>query len=140
MADHAIPGESSALTEEDSRKHDMVKELMQSQNKVIVDFAKHLMTVSFSAIGVVLALKDKWLSTDAPSHQELLLGIAIALFLATGLVATLAASAYIHRVSLSDYADVDAEQHRVARLRHRLTSLGFGLSAVATIIVAAVAI
>jgi flagellar biosynthesis protein FliP len=140
MADRAIPAESSVLTEEDLRKRDIVKELMQAQNQRIVDFATHLLTVSFSAIGVVLALKDNWLGTDAPPHQQLLLGIAIALFLATGLLATLAASTYIHRVSLSDYTDVDAELHRVARLRYRLTRLGFGLSVIATIIVAVVAI
>ena len=140
MADDTIPAQSSALTEEDSRKYEMTKELMQSQNKVIIDFAKHLMTVSFSAIGVVLALKDKWLGTAGRPHQELLLGIAIVLFLATGLLATIAVSAYIHRVSLSDYADVDAEVHRVARLRYRLTILGFALCLVATVIVAAVAI
>ena len=56
MADRTIPAESSVLTEEDLRKRDIVEELMQSQNQRIVDFAKHLLTVSFSAIGVVLAL------------------------------------------------------------------------------------
>lgn len=140
MAGSTIPAVSSELTEEDLRKHAMVKDLMHSQNKVIADFAKHLVTVSFSAIGIVLALKDKWLGTNAPSYQELLLGIAIALFLVTGLVATLAVSAHILRVSLSDYADIDVELHRVARLRYRLTILGFGLSLVATIIVATVAL
>jgi hypothetical protein len=139
MAD-PIPAESVELTDEDLRKRDIVKALRESQNQRLVDFAKHLLTVSFSAIGVVLALKDKWLGTDAPPHKKLLLGIAIALFLATGLLATLAASIYTHRVSLSDYTDVDAELDRVARLRYRLTWIGFGLSAAATILVAIIAI
>lgn len=140
MADHPIPAESVELTEEDLRKRDIVKELMQSQNQRLIEFAKHLLTVSFSAIGVVLALKDKWLGTDAPPYKKLLLGIAVALFLATGLLATLAASIYTYRVSLSDYTDVDAELDRVASLRYRLTWIGYGLSVVATIIVAVIAI
>lgn len=133
-----IQAESVALTDEDTRKRDLVKQLMQAQTQRLVDFAKHLLTVSFSAIGVVLALKDKWIGANA-SNKKLLLGIAMALFLITGLLATLAASVYTHRVSLSDYTDVDAEVTRVARLRYRLTWLGFTLAALATILVVAVA-
>jgi hypothetical protein len=54
-----ILGESSPPTDEDSRKRSAVKKLMQSENKVIVEFAKHLVTVDFSAMAVVLALKEK---------------------------------------------------------------------------------
>jgi hypothetical protein len=140
MADHPILAESSTLTDEELRQRDTVKELVKSQNQRIVDFAKHLVTLSFSAIGVVLALKDKWLGANALPHQKLLLGIAIALLLATSLVATIASSVYTYRVSLSDYTDVDVELQRVAMLRYRLTYLGFGLFVLATIIIAVVAI
>ncbi len=140
MADGRIRAQGAPVTNEDSRRYDLVKSVMQAQTKVIVEFAKLLVTVSFSAVGVVVALKDKWLGDDPPSYQEVLLGIAVALFLATALVATLAASSYVHRVSLSDYADVDAEVHRVATLRHRLTIAGYGLALAATAIVAAVAL
>lgn len=138
MPEPPIQAESVALTDEDTRKRDLVKQLMQAQNQRLVDFAKHLLTVSFSAIGVVLALKDKWIGANA-SNKKLLLGIAMALYLITGLLATLAASVYTHRVSLSDYTDVDAEVTRVARLRYKLTWFGFSLAALATILVVAVA-
>jgi hypothetical protein len=140
MADDVLRAESSPLTDEDTRKRDLVKELMQAQSKVILDFAKQLVTISFAAVGVVISLKDRWIGADAPSYQEALLGVAVALFLVSALVATLAASARGLRVSLSDYADVDVEVHRVATLRHRLTLLGFGLAAVATTVVASVAL
>jgi len=140
MAGHIIHGESSALSEEDARKRDLVKKLMESENKTIAEFAKHLVTVAFSAIGVVLALKDKWLDAHAPSQQRIMLGIALALYLAAGLISSMAAGLYGHRISLSDYEDVDAELHRVATFRHRLTSLGLMLTAAATVLIALVAL
>lgn len=140
MANRAIPAQSGLLTEDDLRKREIVRELIRAENQRIVDFAKYMLTVSFSAIGVVLALKDKWIGTNAPPHQKLLLGISIALLLATGLLATLAVSSRIHKVSESDYADVDSELHRIAGQRYRLTQLGFVFCVVATTIVAVVAI
>jgi hypothetical protein len=128
------------MTEDDTRKRDVVKELIQSENKGIADFAKHLVTVSFSAIGFVLALKEKWLGTNAPLQQKVLLGLAIVLFMAAALLATMAAGIYQHRVSLSDYADVDTELHRVARLRYRLTRVGFAVLVLATILLATIVI
>ena len=64
----------------------------------------------------------------------------MALFLVAGLLATTAAAAYRHRVSLSDYSDVDAELHRVARLRYRLTTSAFGFLLLATVVVAIIVI
>jgi hypothetical protein len=140
MASHTIPGESSALTDEDTRKRDIVKKLLKSENKSVAEFAKHLVTVAFSAIGVVLALKDKWLGANPTDQQKLLLGVALALYLAAAIVSSLAAGVYGHRVSLSDYGDVDAELHRVATFRHRLTNLGLTFVVAATIVVALVAL
>jgi hypothetical protein len=134
----AIPAESTALTDDDVRKRDLVKELIQAQNQRLVDFAKHLLTVSFSAIGVILAFKEKWLPEGAPSHHKVLLGIAVALFLVTAILSTLAASTYVHRVSLSDYAEVDVELQRVATRRYWLTQFAFGISVIAMVLVALV--
>lgn len=140
MANHVIHGESSALTDEDSRKRDLVKKLMKSENKAIAEFAKHLVTVAFSAIGVVLALKDKWLDSPASFQQRMLLSIALTLYLAAALMSSLAAGVYGHRISLSDYGDVDAELHRVATFRHRLTNLGLMFTAAATAVVVLIAL
>lgn len=140
MPQHPIVAESSELSEDDLRKRDLVKDLVQNQNNVIVEFAKQLVTVSFTAIGLVLALKEKWLGAAARPYQMLLLGAAIVLYLATGLIATLAASAQLYRVSLADYANVDSEIARVAKLRFRLTMIGVGLCGLATILIAFTAI
>ena len=140
MVDQVIHAESSTLTDQDRLKRDLVKELIQSQNQRIVDYAKNLVTVSFAAIGVVLTFKEKWLGSDVRFDQRVLLGFAIILFLATGVVATLAASMYIHRVNLVDYTTVDDELNRVAKIRFKLTCLAFSLSAVATIFVVLVAL
>jgi|HubBroStandDraft_6_1064221.scaffolds.fasta_scaffold108265_2 hypothetical protein len=140
MANRTISGVSSAPTEDDSRKRTIVAELIQSENKAVIDFAKQLVTTSFSAIGIVLALKDKWLGANALLWQKSLLGCAVALFLVASLLATMAAAAYRHHVSLSDYTDVDAELHRVARLRYRLTVSAFGFLLLATLIIAIIVI
>lgn len=140
MANRTTSGVSSAITEDDSRKRTIVEELIRSENKVVVGFAKQLVTTSFSAIGVVLALKDKWLGANPPLWQKALLGSAVALFLVASLLATMAAAAYRHRVSLSDYADVDAELHRIAKLRYRLTTLAFGLLLLAIVAIAIIVI
>jgi hypothetical protein len=140
MAPVVIAAESSALTDDDVRKRGLVKKLMQSQNKVLIDFAKHLVTVSFSAVGVVLALKDKWVGASSVVGASWLLGIAIAMFLASGVTATIAVGVFIHRVNLVDYADAELELQRVATLRYRLTRLSLGLSLIATILVATVAL
>ena len=124
---------SSAPTDDDKRKRDIVAKLMNSENKILVDFAKHLVTVSFPAIGVVLALEDKWLGPDASAQLKLALAFALALFLVAALLATLAAGVYRHRVTLSDYGDIDNELHRIAKRRHWLTAVGFGLLVFATI-------
>jgi hypothetical protein len=62
------------------------------------------------------------------------------LYLAAALMSSLAAGIYGHRVSLSDYEEVDAELHRVATLRYRLMSFALILTAAATVIVALLAL
>jgi hypothetical protein len=132
--------ESVPLTEEDKVRQELVKELVQSPQKAHVEFAKHLMTVSFAAVGVLLSLKEKWLG-DPPAADALLwLGIAIALFLASGTIATFAASAFLHRVSLADFGEIETELHRVARRRVHLTRAAFALLAIGTAIAAPVAL
>lgn len=140
MPDPVIQARTAALTEDDRFKRGIVEELLKSQSERIVGFAKHLVTVSFSAIGVVLTLKEKWLGPVATPRQQLLLGVAIGCYLAGALVATLAVSAYAHKATLADYDDVDVELNRVARLRQRLTRAGFLLTVIATTIVAYTAI
>jgi hypothetical protein len=136
IAKRIISGDSSAPTEDDSRKRSIVKDLVQSENKVVTDFAKQLVTTGFSAIGVVLALKEKWLGANAPLWEKAVLGGVVALFLVSTLLATTAAAVYRYRVSLSDYADVDAELHRVATLRYKLTTAAFAFLVIATGVIA----
>jgi len=91
MTDDVVSGESSALTEEDQRKRKLVSKLIGSENKAIADFAKHLATIDFAAIGVVLTLKEKWLGASPPSWQQAALGLAIVLYLAAALLSSRAA-------------------------------------------------
>jgi hypothetical protein len=102
--------------------------------------AKHLATICFSAVGVVLALHEKWVPAGAPRALRNALGAAIAVYLAAGVSSLFGAGAYVHRVTLADYSDVDSERHRVATIRYRLMMTALALFVAATLIVSAVAL
>ena len=140
MAGAPIRATSAPLSPQDQLSQTMVKELIQAQQKVLVDYAKHLATVAFAAIGLVFTMNDKWLGAAPAAGDVRLLGIAVMLYLGTGVVATAAAGVFPHRVSLADHADVEAELGRVARQRYWLAVAGFFLFVVATAMVALVAI
>ena len=117
----------------------MAAALVQSENSRLVDVAKQLVTICFSAVGIVLTLKEKWLGASPSINARSALGAAIALYLCAAVLTMLAAGAYVHRVTTSDYDEVDAELHRVATIRFRLTTAGFVLILLATAIVSIVA-
>ena len=135
-----ITAESSTLDAEDVRKRDLVAKVIAGENSRLIEVAKHLVTLSFSAVGVVLALQDKWLVKPAPARLKVALGAAVVLYLVASVLATLAAGVYVHRISVSDYTEVDRELHRVATVRYRLSVAGLTLILIATIVVCAVAI
>jgi xanthine/uracil/vitamin C permease (AzgA family) len=135
-----IDAESAPLTEDDKLRRELAKELIQSQNKTITEFARHMTTVSFAAVGVVLSLKREWVGASASDSANIGLGLAIALFLASAGISASAASVYSHRVTLSDYGEIEGELHRVARLRALLTRAAFALSALGTGIAAGIAL
>jgi hypothetical protein len=136
----AIEAESVPLTEGDKLRRELAKELIQSQNKTITEFARHMTTVSFAAVGVVLSLKKDWIAAPAPEYATLVLGAAIALFLLAGGVSAFAASAFWHRITLSDYGEIERELSRVARRRALLTRAAFVSATVGTIFVAVIAL
>jgi len=135
-----IVAESSTPTPDDERKRLLVSQLLESENGRLIDVAKHLATICFSAVGVVLALHEKWIPTGAPQMLTGALGGAIVLYLAAGVLSLFGAGAYVHRVSLADYDDVYAEQHRVATIRYRLAITALTLFVAATLLVSAVAL
>ena len=135
-----IEAESAPLTEGDKLRRELAKELVQSQNRSIVEFARHMTTVSFGAVGVVLGLKEKWIADPAPSYAVIGLGVAIALFLLAGGVSAFAASAFLHRITLSDYGEIESELNRVAQRRVRLTRAAFAFAATGAAVAAGVAL
>ena len=135
-----VEAESAPLTESDNLRRDLVKELVQAQNKTVTDLARHMTTVSFAAVGVVLSLKQNWVGASASPAENFSLGLAIALFLASAGVSAFAASISSYRVTLSDYGEIESELSRVARRRAWLTRAAFLLSAIATAIAAGIAL
>jgi hypothetical protein len=140
MAGAPISATSTRPSPLDVLNQQMVKELVQAQQRVLVDYGKHLATVAFAAVGLVFTLSEKWLG-DAPAARNVrLLGLAVTLYLGTAMLATVAAGVFLHRVSFADPGEVEEELTRVARLRFRLASAGFFLFVIATVMVALVAL
>jgi hypothetical protein len=136
-----ISGASSVPTKDDAENRAAVWKLIQSENRTVVGFAKHIVTVCFAAIGVTFTLQEKWLAGVAhPEQPKALLGIAVALYLGASLVASMAIAAYRLRVTLSDYGDVEAELGRVAVMRVRMTVAALVLLVLATVFISIVAL
>lgn len=137
MEAEPIQGDSSPVTEEDTRKRGIVSDLILAENKSMVDFAKHLVTVSFSAVGVIVTLKSNWLAQATNAHRTtILLVVAIVLFLAAVVVSSAAIKVQRLRVSGVDYGDVERELGRIARGRYRLTLVAAALCVAAVALVA----
>ena len=133
-ATSAPPGPSDGLHQQ------IVKELILSQQKVLVDYGKTLATAAFAAIGLVFTLTEKWLGDSPDPGKVRLLGIAIALFLLTSVLGAAAAGVFRHSVSLSDPDNVEDELGRVARIRFQLNRMAFLFLVMATALVGFVAI
>ena len=141
MAEDPIIGTSLELTSEDQERRAIVSALLRAENPTIIDFAKHLVTVAFAAVGVVVTFADKWLGASASiGARRILLAAAIVLMLAAAAFAAYAASASTYRVSLSDYDDVDHELHRVARRRYGLARAAMLLLIAAIVLLSGVAL
>lgn len=140
MAGGPIRASSAPPSPQDVLHQQMVKELVQGQQKALVEYGKHLATVAFAAVGLVFTMNDKWLGEEPDAVDIGLLGLAVALYLGTAVVATVAAGVFLHRVSLADPGEVEEELGRVARIRFRLATAAFALFVVATGLVGLVAI
>jgi hypothetical protein len=97
MARTPIRATSAPPGPTDARHQDMVKELVLSQQKVLVDYGKQLATAAFAAIGLVFTLTDEWLGHAPDPGKVRLLGTAIALFLVTSVLGAAAAGVFHHR-------------------------------------------
>ena len=60
MADEVIHATSEEPSAEDTRLRTLVTDLISQQNKAMIDLAKSMLTITFTAIGVVLALQENW--------------------------------------------------------------------------------
>jgi hypothetical protein len=141
MTDDLIPARSEDLNPEDLRRRALVTDLIAKENAVAIEFAKNLVTVSLSAVGIILALKDKWLEgLPDIGLRSTWLAVAVGLLLVASLVCAFAMRSVRLQVSLADYAEVDDELNRVVRQRHHLTMAGMALIAMSVVITTSVAL
>jgi len=137
MVDNLIPAESEPVSEEDTRQRNLVTDLISKENSIVIDFAKSLVTLCISAIGVILALKDKWLhGVSGEQAKSRWLGVSIGLLLIASVISALAMRSSQLRVSLADYSGVEHELSRIAERRHYLTMVSIALIVGAAAIVA----
>lgn len=136
MAD-AIPASSEEPSDEDVRLRALVTELISQQNRAMIDLGKTMLTLTFTAIGVVLALHERWpgAPTRSGAARTLLIAALVALFLSVPLYLTVVRG-YRVAVSPVDYQLVEEELSRLATLRNRLLTAGMGLTGAAALLLA----
>lgn len=127
----------SLPTPDDEHLRQLASDVLANENKTVITFAKNLVTVCFSAIGVIVALQQ-YTSAHAAHRNIVVLGIAIALLLVASVVSSLAIQAVRLRVSENDYGMVSSELHRAAKYRYRLTWAALALIIVAVILATSV--
>lgn len=137
MANEVIRAASEEPSSEDVRLRKLVTELITQQNTAMVDLAKSMLTITFTAIGVVLALQEKWFGGAALTGgaRRLLIGALIALLFSVPVYLTVV-KGYRMKVSTTDYQNVEGELTRLAALRQRLLSIGMALTGLAAMLLA----
>jgi uncharacterized membrane protein len=137
MTDEVIRAASEEPSAEDVRLRGLVTDLISRQNQSMVDLAKNMLTITFTAIGVVLAFQQHWPGHANATGTEKALVIAslIALFLSVPVYCAVI-KGYRIKVSTSDYQDVEPELTRLASVRSRLVNTGMVLTSAAAILLA----
>lgn len=137
MATEPIRASSSAPTAEDERLRAITSDLISQQNKNLIDLGQKMLTLTFAAIGVVLAVQDQWFGGETTSAtSRCLLIAALVVFLLSAPVYLLVVKGYKLAVTTDDYQDVEQELARLGRLRGRLTTTGTVMTGIATVLLA----
>jgi hypothetical protein len=136
MADEIIEAASEEPSAEDVRLRALVTDLISKQNQSMVDLAKNMLTITFTAIGVVLALEQHWPGGGAAGGAKaLVISALVALFVSVPVYLTVI-KGYRLAVSTADYQLVESELSRLASLRSKLVNAGMVLTGVAAILLA----
>jgi hypothetical protein len=137
MGDEVIHAVSEEPSAEDVRLRALVTDLISQQNKAMIDLGKSMLTITFTAIGVVLVLQQHWLggSRVTGAAKGLVICALVALFVSVPVYATVI-KGYRMTVSMADYQLVEEELSRLAVLRGRLANAGMVLTGLAAILLA----
>ena len=137
MADEVIQATSEEPSEEDIRLRKLVTDLISQQNKAMIDLGKIMLTLTFTAIGVVLALQERWFGGTSLSGtpRRLLIFALVALFASVPIYLTVVRG-YRMRVSTADYQLVEDEFLRLASMRNKLLTAGMILTGLAAALLA----
>jgi hypothetical protein len=119
---------------EDENKRIFAWDLMKHSNDVVVAFAKLMSPTSLTAIGVLLSLaRFAELGTGDDGWKLLLVGVSCIAYLAAALLFSYVVRGRQINISPDDYDDVVEQFLSAARLRQRMTNVGLGVVAFATL-------
>jgi hypothetical protein len=136
MPGEVIKATSEKPSAEDARLRRLVTDLISQQNKAMIDLAKSMLTITFTAIGVVLALHKDWLGAAMRTGDKVLVAGALGALLLSVPVYLVVIKGYRIAVSTTDYQRVEEELSRLATLRGRLVNAGMVLTGLAAILLA----
>lgn len=137
MTEEVIRATSEEPSAEDARLRSLVTDLISQQNRSLIDLAKSMLTITFTAIGVVLALQEHWFggAKQTGTAKALVICALVALFVSVPVYCTVI-KGYRMAVSTTDYQLVESELSRLATLRNRLVNAGMALTGLAAVLLA----
>jgi hypothetical protein len=137
MSEEVIRAASEEPSAEDVRLRKLVTDLISQQNQSMIDLGKSMLTITFTAIGVVLVLQQHWLggSMVTGAAKGLVICALVALFVSVPVYCAVI-KGYRMIASMADYQLVESELSRLALLRRRLTNVGMVLTGLAAVLLA----
>jgi hypothetical protein len=128
-----VQATSDDLTPEDDRLRAILTELISAQNQSMIDVAQKMLTITFTGVGVALAIQEKWFggSPQSTVAKGFILA-AIVMLLCSVPVYLGVIKAQNMAVTRNDYQFVEDELIRLARLRLHLVNVGMVMTGAAT--------
>jgi uncharacterized membrane protein len=130
-----VQATSDSPTPEDKRLRGILTGLISEQNSSMIDVAQKMLTITFTGIGVALAIQEKWFGGSPQS--DLARGLVLASLI------TLLCSVPIYlgaikvqslAVTRNDYESIEDELIRLAQVRRRLVNVGMLMTSLAAAI------
>lgn len=135
MSIQRITATSDEESPEDERLLGILRDRILEQNQSMIDVAQKMLTITFSGIGVVLAIQEKWFTASTQSSlSKTLVLTALVTLLGSVPIYLYVIKAKLLAATRNDFGMIEDELVDLAKLRRRGTSLGMTMTGLATLL------